>query len=495
MGYKDCLHAIRKYWWVVLAALLIAIGTGAFVTISSQKLYATTVTFFVQTPSDQLSTAAQGDTFGQKRVNSYVQLVNTDRLLKPVLTETKLPMTVAELSGEVTASGDLNTVLLSVKVVDPSPTQSRLIGASIAKQLVKLVSELESASVGGDSTVRLELVSGPTLLANPVSPRPIVNYGIALLAGLLVGVGIAIMREATDTSVRSSMALEKAAGSAVIGMIAFDETAKLSPLIIDSHAQSIRAEAFRQLRTNLQFIDVDRPAKTVVITSSVPDEGKSSTATNLAVMFAEAGKTVLLVEGDLRRPRVADYLGIEGAVGLTNVLAGQVEIDEALQPWGRGGLTILPSGSIPPNPSELLGSASMGQLLSKMARKFDIIIIDTPPLLPVTDAAVMAAHSDGALLVVRHGETSKQQVTQAAAALKKVDARLLGCVLNMTPVRDGQGDKYGYGYGYGSYANDSTRPHLTIAEVHSAVLTESNVGRHVPTDEARRSAALNTTTG
>lgn len=452
MGYSGYLRAIRVYWWMVLLGLVIAIGCGAYITASTQKQYATTVTFFVQTPSDQLSVAAQGDTFGQKRVNSYVQLANTDRLLKPVLADTKLVMSTAELSKEITATGDANTVLMTVRVVDPSAERSEQIARSIAKEFVVSVADLEAVSTGAQSAVRLELVSGPSLNQTPVAPRPVLNLGIAALVGLILGTGVAILRDVLDTSIRSPASLEQASGCAVLGVITYDTTAKDHPLIVDNQARSVRAEAFRQLRTNLEFVDVDNPAKIIVITSSVPNEGKSSTAANLAVIFAEAGKSVLLVEGDLRRPRVADYLGLEGAVGLTNVLAGQVDVSEVLQAWGRSGLTVLPSGTVPPNPSELLGSNSMTELLQAMAKQFDYVLIDSPPLLPVTDAAVLAARADGALLIGRHGRTSRQQVVMAAAALRKVDARLLGCVLNMTPTR--RSSTYGYGYS-DEYSNDA----------------------------------------
>lgn len=333
MVFVDYLRAVRKYWWIVLLALIVTAGAATYITISTPKQYASTVTFFVQTPSDQLTIAAQGDAFGQRRVNSYVQLASTDRLLQPILTATKLPLTVPELSKEIAATGDLNTVLLTVTVTDRSPQQSLLIATAVSVQFVKVVAQLESAT-GTGSTVRLELVSGPTLNPTPVSPRPLINLGLSLVLGLLLGFTAAVLREILDTSVRSSEALERAAKSAVIGVIAYDASAKESPLILDNHAESVRAEAFRQLRTNLEFVDVDNPAKIIVVTSSVPAEGKSSTATNLAVVFAEAGRRVLLIEGDLRRPRVADYLGLEGAVGLTNVLAAQVRVDEVLQPWG-----------------------------------------------------------------------------------------------------------------------------------------------------------------
>ena len=218
-----------------------------------------------------------------------------------------------------------------------------------------------------------------------------------------------------DTTIRQPQVLRTLTEVPVLGVIPFEKSAKKSPLISEGQARSIRAEAFRQLRTNLQFVDVERPVRVLVVTSSVADEGKSTTATNLAVSFSESGRQVLLIEADLRRPRVADYLGLERAVGLTNVLAGQVDIDDVLQPWGRGGLSVLPSGSIPPNPSELLGSPRMLDLLERLKTRFEIIVIDTPPLLPVTDAAVAAAHADGAVLVARYGKATRGQVIDSRA--------------------------------------------------------------------------------
>ncbi|HEX8347087.1 MAG TPA: CpsD/CapB family tyrosine-protein kinase, partial [Actinoplanes sp.] len=238
-------------------------------------------------------------------------------------------------------------------------------------------------------------------------------------------------------SVRSGDDLAKAAGAPVLSAIPLDPKADKSPLIIEGSAQSTRAEAMRQLRTNLQFVNVDRPLRSLVVTSAVPGEGKSSTVCNLGIAFAEAGKRVILVDADLRRPKLAEYLGLEGAVGLTNVLAGQADIRDAVQPWGGSGMWVLPSGYVPPNPSELLSSRNMSDLLTALGRSFDVVIVDTPPLLPVTDAAVMGTVADGCLLVSRYGKTTVSQANSAAAALTAVGARLHGCVLNMTPRRAG----------------------------------------------------------
>jgi non-specific protein-tyrosine kinase len=186
--------------------------------------------------------------------------------------------------------------------------------------------------------------------------------------------------------------------------------------------------------------------KTIVITSSVPDEGKSTTAVNLAIAFAEMGRRVVLIEADLRRPRIAEYLGVEGAIGLSNVLAGQVAVADALQPWGHGQLQVLASGFVPPNPSELLGSRNMSALLSRLRAEFDVILIDTPPMLPVTDAAVVATHADGAVLVARSGKTAQARIRTALASLRAVDAQVLGCVLNMQPTKGSVEHYYGTYY-------------------------------------------------
>lgn len=471
MNLRTFARALRKYWWITVVTTLVSLGLGLLVTWQTAYQYASTVTFFVKTPADQIGGAYQGDQFGQKRVNSYVQLIESQRLADAILDDTGLDLTTDQVTSKISAKGDLNTVLLTATVTDTDPERSLAIAGALSSQFVELVATLETPPGSTTPTVTLEVTSSAALLTTPVAPKPLTNVLIALVAGVALGVGGAILREVVDTTVRSADALSALTGSPVLGAIAFDPSAKSSPLIVDDHSRSVRAESFRQLRTNLQFIDVDSPAKTIVVTSSIANEGKSSTATNLAVSFAEAGNKVLLIEGDLRRPRVAEYLNVEGAVGLTNVLAGQADIEDVLQPWGRGsGLTVLPSGSIPPNPSELLGSENMRQLLGTLKRRYQIVIIDTPPLLPVTDGAIAAASADGAVLVVRHGMTSRHQVTNAVAALHAVDATIMGAVLNMVPLRDA--DAYGYSYDY--YEDSTTRSRSLL----KPQLTNASLNRH-----------------
>ncbi|MFI7587879.1 CpsD/CapB family tyrosine-protein kinase [Spongisporangium articulatum] len=236
-----------------------------------------------------------------------------------------------------------------------------------------------------------------------------------------------------------------------LGVVPFDRLTAQQPLV-QSGDQGGRAEAFRTLRTNLQFTNVDDPPRVIVVTSALPDEGKSTTSANIALTLALSGASVALVEADLRKPAMSKYLGVSSGAGLTNVLAGQYDLREVLVPYGQENLALLPSGPKPPNPSELLGSAHMSSLLETLSTHFDYVIIDAPPLLPVTDAAIVAAMADGALVVVRHGKTTREGLDRAVQSLKAVNAKLLGTVLNFAPrkKRGGGYDGYGYGYGYGT---------------------------------------------
>jgi capsular exopolysaccharide synthesis family protein len=255
-----------------------------------------------------------------------------------------------------------------------------------------------------------------------------------------------------DTSIKSPEELADLTGATPVGVISFDPDAKTNP-IVALNQTATRAEAFRTIRTNLQYVDVDNPPKVVAITSAVPGEGKTTTAINLAVTLTQAGKKVVLVETDLRRPKASTYLGVESQLGLTDVLAGQNSLDEALIEWNRGLLTFLPAGRTPPNPSELLASQHFTSVLATLAERFDQVIVDATPLLPVTDGAIVSAAADGALLVVRFGKTSREQVDASIGALEQVGARLLGTAMNFVPLgRRGYGYRYGdkYGYGYGA---------------------------------------------
>jgi capsular exopolysaccharide synthesis family protein len=402
------------------------------------KIYAADVTFFFTTPNAQAADLYPAVMFSEARLKSYAALLTSDRIIVPLAATPGLGISRDDLVNQITSETVADTVMLVVKVQDQSRQKALHAITVLAPLFEKVVGSLENTGDGTKPNVRVDVVAGPELEADPVSPKPLNNLSLAGLAGLIVGAGLAVAREVSDSSLRTAEALQTLTGAPVLARVPIDTSApsRSGPFVSDPN--SARAEALRRLRTNLQYADADHPVQVVAVTSAVPGEGRSAIACSLALLFAESGRKVLIVDAELRHPRLASFLGREGAAGLSTVLTGAAAIDEVLQPWGAG-LWLLSSGQTPPNPSELLSSHRMSDLVAELRDRFDIVIFDCPPLLPVTDAAVIAARSDGALLVVRFRRTKNAQVTGAVRALHAVNARIVGCVLNMAPVKDDEG--------------------------------------------------------
>ena len=291
------------------------------------------------------------------------------------------------------------------------------------------------------------------------------NLGLGLVLGLLLGLGVALLRETLDKTVKTQDDIKALTDVPVLGAIMRDPDAVKRPLIVEVDPRSRRAEAFRSLRTNLQFIDAANRPRTMVVTSSIASEGKSTMSANLALTMAQGGSKVCLVEADLRRPKVLDYLGLEGAVGLTDVLIGRAEVFDVIQPYGGTNMWVLGAGPIPPNPSELLGSTAMRGLLNNLASRFDYVVMDSPPILPVTDAVVLSSLVDGVIVVVGSGVVQRNQLTHALESLESVAARVLGLVLNRVSQNSTGYGGYGYGtYGYSSYTSQVPKEEATRAE-------------------------------
>ena len=351
------------------------------------------------------------------------------------------------------ADSDVDTVLLTATVTHESQELVEQMARAVADEFVDLVDEVENQGSGPPS-VQFEVVSGPNVTKVP--PRRAVAIAIPAAIGLVAGLGLAWLLEVRDKTIRSEAQLRALEEGPVLGTVPFDRRLREGPRGRRVAPSSAGLEAFRQLRTNLEFIDVSSPVQILVVTSSVAEEGKTTTATNLASSLVAANRRVLIVEADLRRPTLDDYFKVAGATGLTDVIVGRGDIDAAMQPVGIKGLMLLPSGQLPPNPSELVGSEAMVQLLESLRDRFDVVIINTPPLLPVTDAAVLAAHADGVLVVVRAGRTTRQQLSLAMSALHAVGARVLGTVLNMAPTQRGSSYDAYYQAGTGGADRSAT---------------------------------------
>ncbi len=455
MELQDYLRLLRKRWPVIVLVTLLTVAAAAGVTVLSPKVYSAHTQFFVSTSSGGDNNAVQllqGSTFTQQRVKSYSQLLETPKVLGPVIDRLQLKTTPERLAEQVSATVPLDTVLIDVTVNDLNAQQAVDIAKALGQQFPTTIMELERVAGETVSPVKVTLVREPQVEPVPISPKPVRNIALGIVLGLLLGFGAALLRDLLDTTVKAPRDLEGITEEAVLGAISFDPDAAAHPLIVQVDPKSQRAEAFRSLRTNLQFVDVANQPRSIVITSSLPGEGKTTTAANLALTLAAGGSRVCVVEGDLRRPRLLEYFGFEGAVGLTDLLIGRGDLDDVLQQFGSSSMWILGSGEIPPNPSELLGSSMMSDVLRSLESRFDYVLVDAPPLLPVTDAAVLSTLVGGALVVIGAGVVTKDQVRRAFEALDAVQGNTLGVVLNRLP-RDEVG---GYGYAY-DYSSESPR--------------------------------------
>ncbi|WP_457102049.1 polysaccharide biosynthesis tyrosine autokinase [Microbacterium sp. P5_E9] len=450
MELTDYIRILRKSWILIVLATLLGVGVAAAYSLTRTPIYVSSSTVFVSTQAGgTISEMQQGSTFSQSRVTTYTNLVTAPIVMNPVIAKLDLETTAGQLSTSVSASSPVNTTLITITVEHPSAVVAADIANALAASLTNAVESIETPNGAEESPVRLTRVKDAQPSLTPASPNVPLNLVLGGLIGLALGIGVAVLRSVLDTRIRNPRDIELVTDRPIIGAIAFDPRAKERPLILQDDPRSPRAESFRALRTNLQFLDMGGRAS-FVITSALPSEGKSTSTINLAIALADAGKRVALIDADLRKPKVAEYLGIEGGAGLTDVLIGRTRVGDVMLPWGGRSLYVLPAGKIPPNPSELLGSNQMRTLLEALERDFDVVLCDAPPLLPVTDAAILSKATSGAIVVVSAGRTNRRELSGAVDALQAVDAKVAGLVLTMVPTRGPDAYSYGgYGYGYG----------------------------------------------
>ena len=286
----------------------------------------------------------------------------------------------------------------------------------------------------------------------PVSPQPIRDAAIALVLALVLGVGLAFLLDSLDERIRSVADLEQVSGGLpTLALIPEVEKGHTDSFVaVRDDPKSTQAEAFRSLRTAVKFAGLDRPLKVIQVTSPSQGEGKTTAIANLGVALAQGGDRVAIVCCDLRRPRVQDRFGVGLTPGFTDVLVGESTLAHALRRYDANVL-ILPAGTPPPNPSELLSSGKAAAVIKALAEEFDVVLVDSPPVLPVTDALVVSRMVDGTLVVADSRSTARKGVKRTLQMLAQVNAPLLGVVLNGLP----SGGSYGYGYGYGGYAEES----------------------------------------
>lgn len=448
MNARDYLTVLRESGWVIAVCVVIGLVLGGVSALVLPKTYESSVTFFVVAdgPTSGESATTYSDTYqgaqlAKDRVKTYQEILTGPRVAADAAAA--LGVSPSDVEGRIATSSVADTVLFTMTASAGSPESAQELAQAATNSFRSLVDELERPSSVGERDPRAPLlqadvVQEPTLPETAASPVMALNIAIGLIVGLILGFGIAIARRSMDSSVRTPEALEEITDAAVLGVVpeapdGDPRTAATALVLPPNPAKDAvaRAEAYRRIRTNIEFANVDGDVRVLVVTSALPEDGKTVTACNIAGSLAAVGARVLLVDADLRKPRVGEYLGLEMAVGLTTVLTGRAELDDAVQ--RSVGYDVLASGATAARPNELLASRAAGELIGRLRERYDYVIIDAPPVLPVADAANIAAHADGIVLVTRWRITRERDLAAATRFLRSASLPIVGAVLGRVP--------------------------------------------------------------
>jgi len=447
METMQYLRALGRSWFIVLIALIAGGAGGYYVYHRATPMYRSCVQLVVSGSGDEVTSRV----LATQRAQAVAQLAPKQPAVRAAATSAGFPNSLPSVS----ASGSSDNPFVNVCVQDTVPSRAQAIANSFAGVLPRVMTQLLGQT---DTPVKITNVANASLPGSPYSPDKKKDIGLGLAAGLVLGIFIALLREVFNRTVRDSDELEKLTGMTVLGTVPKDLSKRLLPAVSDP--RSARAEAYRQIRTTLLNAQ-SGGLRTIVVTSAALGEGKTSVATNVAAVFSRAGHRVALVDADLRRPRVAAFFNLKPQYGLTEVLSGVATLPQALTTMDDGRLAVLTSGRIPANPSEALGSAGMERVVAQLAEHYEYVIIDTPPVLPVTDASVLAPKVDGVIVVARMEHTTRDRVKRAIASLERVNATVLGVVPNQA----GKGTDRDYRYPYRYTPSRRSRDHVDGPEI------------------------------
>ncbi|KAA8721251.1 polysaccharide biosynthesis tyrosine autokinase [Corynebacterium spheniscorum] len=470
---------VTRRWITVLVCALLGLACAiGYAGIRPQE-YQSSVTLTVSTTNaDGGGNAYQASMAANQRVRTYAAMVAQSDVFNRVAADSEGQLKIGQLRGAVRAMAQADTSLIRITAMDEDPDTAEEMVSLTSIALTDLVAEVETPAGSDVPTAYLYMVGQPSTTDSPVGLKAWEIVALGLFIGLVLGLIAAVIREYYDRTLRTVDDAVDITGAGVLGKIMVaKEIPEPGHQVKTGEAN---AEAFRHLRTNLAFVAVDHTPRVLLFTSSVPNEGKSFISLNVAAVLAEAGNKVVLVDADLRAGQANASFGTAAHVGLTNVLAGSVEVDDVLQTLNAG-VDLLPAGSPPPNPSELLGSQAMSRVLAALKEQYDYVIVDSPPSLPVTDALILAPQVDAVALVARLGLVQTTQLQQSMELLEKTGSQIAGIIVNGLKASKSEG--YGYGYGYDSQAEAmvTTAPqkeHSLAQQARNAVHDEAVVRRH-----------------
>ena len=454
MTLLDAVRIARRFWMTIAACILLCVGLAAAYAASQPRLYTASSEAYVAVPSNSdaaVSELSVGTNVAAVKASAYAPLTQSGDVADLVIGRLGLTESPGAVSGSIGYTVEPSSPRIQVFATSTSPQKAKDIANAVVQATAEVASGIESNDADSGA-VRMVPVTNAVLPATPTSPNVRRLLLIGLAAGIALAYVVVMVRLRLDTRIRRP---EDITGLTEIGLIGTIPKSRdlRSRLHSEDLLRGAVGESLRHLRTNLMFADPDTSPHSVVVTSPQPSEGKSTVSALLARALALRGGKVVLIDGDLRRPMVASLFDIDSGIGLTQVLSGAVPLDEALVETDTVGLLVLPAGRIPHNPSEVVGSERMRDLIAELSSDH-LVVIDAPPALPVTDAMIMAQRVDGIIVVTFMAKSRKEHLKKVLQFAQGVNVRVFGIVLNGIP----QGRAAGvYGYETYGYASDDRR--------------------------------------
>lgn len=437
MNARDYLLLLRENYWIVIGSVLVCAVLGLGVSLVTPPSYTASTSFFVTVNGDDYGSGAtsevyQGTQLAKERVTTYTELLGGARVAEDAARA--LGDDPGAVASAITVTSAQDTVLIGVELTGDSPASAVARAQAVSTAFTTLVDELEARRNGPPTPiVTVQQVVAPTEPQFPTTPRSSLNIAIGVLIGLIVGLGVAIARRSTDTTVRSGEELAEATGAPLLGTV--PEVPASDAVTLPERGRpgsGPRVEEFRRIRATVEHYDPRRRRRVIVVTSARRGDGVSTVAAHLAAALAAVGRRVLLIQADMRAPSVGGLAGIDDTVGLSTVLCGRLPLKAVVQTSPPYRFDVLTAGPSPAAPNELLASRRAADLFREVRARYDYVIVDAPPLLPVADAIELGLHADGALVVGRWSRSRADDLRTAVAGLAGVGVPLLGTVLFRT---------------------------------------------------------------
>jgi capsular exopolysaccharide synthesis family protein len=474
---RDVREYARVIWrrrWYGLLGFVLCVALALAYTATRTPRYQATATLFVGDRQLNLQDINRGiavTNLSERLLKSYAEIVTSRTIAERAVVDNALPLSAQSVQRELTVQPLVDTQILKVTFLSKDPALAERVANAVASAFVAEIQDIAvpptvTPPVGATplptpatqapppAAVTVSIIDPAVRPKDPVSPNHQRDLALGILLGMMVGIAMEFTVDYLDVSIKTREDTERL-GLPVVGLIPKLDTGG-ADVYVERDPRDIGRESFRKLRTSIGFLSVEKPLRTILVTSPIAGEGKTTVAVNLAVAYAQAGSKTVIVEADLRRPSLHRLFGTSGTDGLTTAIIGEAQLARSVRAADIPNLHCLVAGAIPPNPVELLQSEHMDNVLEMLRHQFEVIVVDAPPILPVADSLALAPKCDGVLVVARSGSTPRERLTEAVNQIEKSGARFLGVAVNCVRRTDSPYEyEYYYNYRAGSAATET----------------------------------------